>query len=99
MGSDLVEGKKTFLLVSALEQATGSDRELFEAIVERKGLHSEQVPQAREIMDRIGILDEARMAVETHTDRALELIRSLSASTTARVELETIVSRMSARLH
>ncbi len=99
VGSDLVEGKKTFLLVSALEKASGLDRELFEAIVERKGLHPEQVPQAREIMDRIGILDEARSAVESHTGRALELIHSLSASTSARGELEMIVSRLSARPH
>lgn len=99
IGGDLMEGKKTFLLVRALERAEGPDRSLFEGIVSDGGLPPAQVSHAREIMDRIGILDEARAGVSLHTERALELVGELPVTGEASEALKGLIQGLGARLH
>lgn len=68
IGGDLVEGKRTFLLLRALEAAEGEDRTwLLRAV---SGLPEAEVPEARKRMERLGVIAEAREAVSHHTARA-----------------------------
>ena len=99
VGGDLVEAKKTFLLVRALEHARGEDREWFAQIVSEGGLAEHRIDEARARLERIGVLDEARQAVERHTKAALSLLSSLEAQEGPRAALERLVGAMKARLH
>lgn len=60
IGGDLVEGKKTFLLLSALEHDGNG---WFRRIVREGGLPPEEVPEARRRMEALGVLEAAREAV------------------------------------
>ncbi|MEM1055852.1 MAG: polyprenyl synthetase family protein [Bacteroidota bacterium] len=58
VGGDLTSGKRTWLLLRALERAeTDDDRAFFEDVLD--GLAPERVPEARDRMDRLGVLAEA----------------------------------------
>lgn len=99
VGSDLVEGKKTFLLVSALENSEGAAHTLFERVAVNGGIGRDEVALVRQTMDEQGILASAREAVSTYTQNALNLLQSVGQESDARRTLIDLVHRMRARLH
>lgn len=98
IGGDLIEGKKTFILLRAIERAEGADRAWFQKIVEENGLAPELVPEARERLMRLGILEEAAQAVEHHSKEALSRIAQLPACEASQT-LTYLVDSMRRRLH
>lgn len=98
IGGDLVEGKKTYLLLRALEVAKGPDHAWFTAIVEQQGIAPAQVDEARDRMQRLGVVKDARTAVTRHTDAALARVATLPPGQ-ARETLRWLVRDMQTRLH
>jgi geranylgeranyl diphosphate synthase, type II len=98
VGGDLIEGKKAFLLLSALERAGGQDREWFQTVIANRGLSPTRVGEARERMARLGVLDHAKEAVVYHTEAAIRCIDELP-GVSARETLRWLVRRMQERLH
>ena len=71
IGGDIIEGKKTYLLVRALGQVSdGEDRALLERLLANKGLPADCIPAMRDLYDRHGILDAARDDVRAYIERA-----------------------------
>ncbi len=83
IGGDIIERKKTFLFIRALELAGESDRETLlrhYSVTDGAdpGTEEERVGQVREVFRRTGV-DELLLAeIEKFTDQALERIASLS---------------------
>jgi geranylgeranyl diphosphate synthase type II len=98
IGGDLVEGKKTYLLLHALERAEGDMRAWFQRVVAEGGLPQARVDEARARMERLGVLDAARRAVDAHSRAAQEQI-ALLPSGAAVDTLLWLVERLRARLH
>lgn len=96
VGGDLIEGKRAYLLLRALETTTGDDRAFFQQIADRPGLDAERIPEARARMEATGVLDDARSAVTRHTDNALGHLAALPASE-ARDTLAALVRDMAGR--
>lgn len=99
VGSDLVEAKRTFLLVRTLERTDGADRAWFDDLVRRGGVPAGKVPEARMRMERAGVIQEAREAVSHHTEAALSLIRSLKHGEPGLESLAALVDGMQWRPH
>jgi geranylgeranyl diphosphate synthase, type II len=97
IGGDLVEGKKTFLLLRAVERASGADREWFEQIAARPGLPPEHVPEARRRMAVLGVLDEAVAEVRRHSEAGIAALESLP-ETDAREALVWLAQRLALRV-
>lgn len=98
IGGDLIEGKKTYLLLRALERTKGAEREWFLRIVREGGLPPAHVGEARERMARSGVLDEARAEVQRYSRRAAESTERLGASLDVDM-LDFLLVRMQDRLH
>ena len=96
VGGDLVEGKRAYLLLRALETTTGDDRAFFQAIADRPGLDPDAIPDARARMETVGVLDDARGAVARHTAAALACLAALPPSD-ARDGLAALVRDMAGR--
>jgi len=77
IGGDLVEGKKTFLFLEALEKSKGNDRQKLLKVIERKGIKKNQVMTYKAIYEKLGVLDDARNEIKTYTQRALRSINLL----------------------
>lgn len=76
-GGDIIEGKKTFLVISAAARAKGSDRRLMELVLRGKAERG-HVAAVTDLFHRYGILDEAgrRILRDTKTaSRALDALR------------------------
>jgi len=98
IGGDLMEGKKTFLLLSTLEIAQGEVYDWFARIVELGGLPANELAEARHRMELLGVPELARQAVSHHTAKAVEHL-SLLPGSPARDSLQWLIEQMQARLH
>ena len=76
-GGDLIEGKKTYLLLKALEVANGNDKKMLIKLVNNKGILSKKVTKYKEIYNRLGILEEANKEIERNTKQALNCLNFL----------------------
>lgn len=71
IGSDLIEGKKTYLFIKALEKARGEDRKLLSKVVDNKGIGINQVKKYKELYERLGVITDARKTINYYTKKAL----------------------------
>ena len=97
IGGDIIEGKKTFLLISAAARARGNDRRLIELVMRGKA-HREHVAAVTDLYQRYGILDEAgrRILRDTQTAaRALDALRPSRAVAVLRWLAGALVHRVS----
>lgn len=98
IGGDLEEGKKTYLLLRALELAEGDEHAWFARIVERPGLAPDEVDEARDRMRRLGVLVDAERTVEQHYAEALRELEALPESV-SRNTLASLIDQMRQRGH
>ena len=78
IGGDLVEGKKTFLFLEALEKSTGEDRRKLLKVIERKGIRRNQINSYKMIYENLGVLDDARNEIKSYTRKAMKSINVLN---------------------
>ena len=88
-GGDLYEGKKTYLLLKALETVTDKDDKLFLlSVVDNKGVRTEnEVLRAKKIYIDYGIISEASSAVENYTLKAKAHLNALKQGEAAKMLL------------
>lgn len=80
IGGDLIEGKKTILLLLAMDRAETDDDRAFFASVADGGLDPALVPEARQRMDRLGVLDAVAEDVNVHCRQGVTALQFLPES-------------------
>ena len=77
IGGDLVEGKKTYLFIKALEKAEEKERKFLFKLIRNKGISRKQIPAFKEIYVKLGILDEAKNEIKNYSVKALNSLKLL----------------------
>jgi geranylgeranyl diphosphate synthase type II len=77
IGGDLIEGKKTYLFLRALEKARGKDKENLLKVVRQKGIKHREIQKYKNIYLKLGILKDAEREIEKYTKLALKNLSSL----------------------
>jgi geranylgeranyl diphosphate synthase type II len=87
IGGDIIERKKTFLLVEALSRVRGSDRQILRRMFSNgtsnrmsereRTLRQQRVPLITSIYRKYGVLDSARHAIHRDTVKATNALASL----------------------
>ncbi|PLX31430.1 MAG: polyprenyl synthetase family protein [Ignavibacteria bacterium] len=77
IGGDIIEGKKTFLLTSALNRAEGEALELLQSVATHTAEEHDLVARVTRAYEQLGILDLARTRIEQDTHDALEALERL----------------------
>lgn len=78
IGGDLMEGKKTFLFIEALEKAKGKDKEDLLKVIANKGIRSNQIEKYKRLYEKLGVIEDAKAAIRNYTNKALRSIDKLS---------------------
>jgi geranylgeranyl diphosphate synthase type II len=99
IGGDLIEGKKTLLVLQALERAEPEDADWLRRVIEGGGLEPPRVPEVRDRMRRLGVLDDAREAVGRYTALAEEALRAAVPPSPERDTLQWLIREMKGRVH
>lgn len=77
IGGDLMEGKKTFLFIRALEESRGSDREMLLKVIKNKGIRSNQVKKYKAIYKKLGVIQDAKDEIKYYTKKALNSLKMI----------------------
>jgi geranylgeranyl diphosphate synthase type II len=77
IGGDLIEGKKTYLLIQALERIGGKDRKIIQSVVANHGLPKSKVQLVKQIYERHGIIALAKDHIRSYTDKAVQALNNL----------------------
>ena len=77
VGGDLIEGKKTYLFLKALEKATGKDKKEFLSIIERKGINQDEIPKFKSLYCKLGVIEDAREEIIRYSNKALSELKYL----------------------
>lgn len=78
IGSDLIEGKKTFLFLNAIKKAVNeSDIQLLNNVIENKGIKPNEVSIYRKLYFDLGVIDLTKKEIEKYTKLALKSLEIL----------------------
>jgi geranylgeranyl diphosphate synthase type II len=80
IGSDVIERKKTFLLLTALDRARGEDKSFLKAIMSPNSRRTVDVRRVRKIYERAGVLDIAEATIRRRTATAQRALTRLPSS-------------------
>jgi geranylgeranyl diphosphate synthase, type II len=76
-GGDIINGKKTYLLLRSLELTSGKEHDLLNSIISNKGIEADRVPEVKAIYERCGVLEETASLINRTTEEALSAIDEL----------------------
>jgi geranylgeranyl diphosphate synthase, type II len=94
IGGDVVEGKRTFLLVTAISEIrNGSDRQLIDRLLSGPGLPEHDIPAVRDLFERTGVIERAGLEVRRYHDRAMLALESLEPGN-GRDDLRTLAAEL-----
>jgi len=82
VGGDIIENKKTFLYLKAIEKADREDKEKLVAMFANKNEidNTTKITFAKAVFDRSGASDLTKKAIKNYTDQALQVLDSISVS-------------------
>lgn len=95
-GSDVRQGKKTFLLIHAIQNATVTDRELLLKILDSKDIALRQVEEIRLVFERAGTISAAQDEIKKALAAAGNSLEGLP-KTQARCTLEMLLDNVAKR--
>ncbi|MEI7694453.1 MAG: polyprenyl synthetase family protein [Chlorobium sp.] len=76
-GGDIINGKKTYLLLRSLELSSGADHDLLNSIIINKGIGAERVAEVKTLFMRCGVLEETTALINKDTEEALAALDNL----------------------
>ena len=77
VGGDLVEGKKTFLFIKALQKARGAERKMLLDVIKKKGIARSEILKYKKLYDKLGIPGEAAAEIKAYTKKAHNALKIL----------------------
>ncbi|MEG8947432.1 polyprenyl synthetase family protein [Rosettibacter firmus] len=77
IGSDLIEGKKTYLFLKALEKSKGSDKKKLIDVMKNRGIKPDEVKLYKMIYEKYNILEDAKKEIINYTNQALKNLSKL----------------------
>ncbi len=95
-GGDIIEGKKTWLTILALERADDTDRLLLRQILNDKNTGESDILRVIRIYHDLGVLDDAIKAVKNHYANALQILDRFEKSV-YREEIKVLLDKLKVR--
>jgi len=77
VGGDLVEGKKTFLFLKALELASDDDKNNLLKVIKNKGIKKNEINKYKKIYEKLNVLEITNNEINKYTNLAIKSINNL----------------------
>jgi geranylgeranyl diphosphate synthase type I len=91
VGSDIIEGKQTLLILKVMEKGTAGQKEIIKKYIGKKDLTSEELRKVREVIKESGALDYSYKLCQELIDESLAALRKADfKNKEARIFLEGI---------
>jgi len=76
-GGDLLEGKKTFLFITALQRAAGKDKTALLKVIKNKGITPGEIETYEKLYYKLGVIDDAKDSINKYTKIAVKNLKVL----------------------
>jgi geranylgeranyl diphosphate synthase, type II len=96
IGGDLLEGKKTYLLLKALEKANGNDKKLIKDVIDKNGIKKNQIQLYKKLYAKLGVITDASSEVQRYTNLALKALKNIK-NEEAKITLEWLANSLTDR--
>lgn len=98
IGGDIMNNKKTFLLVGAMQKAQGDDAtELRRWLNDEYAIRGEKVPAVTALYQRLGMREAADEAIKSYNDKALDALSKVDMSDEARLSFVNLIEGLVGR--
>ncbi|MBN1300221.1 MAG: polyprenyl synthetase family protein [Melioribacteraceae bacterium] len=77
VGGDLIEGKKTYLFLKALEIAAGNNKTMLLEVIKKNGIRKNQVGKYKELYNKLDIIKLTKQEVFRYTQKAVSAARKI----------------------
>lgn len=77
IGGDLLEGKKTYLLLKALELAKGQNKKLLQKVVDKERINNTEILKFKELYLNLGVIKAASNEVKKYSKLALRGLKNI----------------------
>ena len=98
-GDDLREGKRTVLVLTALQRADADQRATLESVLGKNGMSDEQLRAARTIIEETGALEEAERLITDDVERAVAVLHTIPMTEEGRTALARLAELSAQRDH
>jgi geranylgeranyl diphosphate synthase type II len=99
IGGDIVENKKTYLLIKALEQASGDEKKELTSWLQKKEFsESEKIASVKQVFEKLKIDEITQNKVEEYSDKAFEYLKEVEVSKDRKVILELLGQELLGRI-
>ena len=78
VGGDLIEGKKTFLFLKALERGKGEDKKVLLKFIENNGIKKSQVKKYKLLYEKLDVINITKSEIKRYTMRAIGSLNNIS---------------------
>jgi len=78
VGGDLIEGKKTYLFLKALERGKGEDKKVLLKFIKNNGIKRSQVKRYKLLYEKLDIFNITKSEIEGYTKRSISSLRNIS---------------------
>ena len=100
VGGDIINNKKTFLLINAINRATGDDARRLRHWLDYDGVDRQAKYQAvRAIYERLGLRQLSQQAIDHHTTQSLKQLQSIGMPPQAAEAFAHLINRLVNRDH
>lgn len=80
IGGDLIQGKKTFLFLKAMQNAKGDDKNLLKSFIRNYGIKRKDVSKFKKLYEKLGVLDDTEKEILYFNRRAIKSLNSIKDS-------------------
>ena len=77
VGGDLVEGKKTYLFIKALEKARGNEKKMLLDVMKNKGIKKSEIEKYKSLYLKLGVIEDAKKEIKYYTDKSVSSLKIL----------------------
>ena len=98
-GDDLREGKRTVLVLTALQRADDDQRDMLEGVLGKNGMSDDQLRDARSIIEQTSALAEAERLISDDVASAVKLLHDTPMTQDGRIALVRLAELSAQRDH
>ena len=94
-GADIIDRKKTFLYITALESATQTQRQELLSLYENTTLDKdEKIQKVRAIYEQLSVAQKAQKAVEEYNSKAFEALEQIEVAPQRKATLIEVAKKL-----
>jgi geranylgeranyl diphosphate synthase type II len=80
VGGDLLEGKKTYLIIKAIEIAKGENQQRLQKFVKNKGITEDEIPEFINMFRKLGVFETTQSQIIKYSQKAEESLKYIPES-------------------